>query len=502
MRIFPEKYRILVCIGALLLAGFLATGTAAYRVSRDAVQRGITEQALPLASDSLYAEIRAELLRPTVIAAMMANDSFVRDWLLGGEVDSDAMTRYLAEIRQKHDAVAAFLISDRTRKYYQAEGILKSVQESDAQDSWFFRLKENAAPVVSEVDIDRANRHAMTVFVHRRLLDREGAFLGVAGVSMRTDRLAGLISDYEKQAGRRIYVIDAQRKLVLAGTAATPLEATIDTLPGLRDHARELLHGGVRPVLLQYRQDTSSVFVSSRYIPEPGWHLLVVQNAESGVQPFQNAFMLVLAIGAGVTLLVLVLALRTVNRYESRLERMAGTDMLTGLLNRQAFEIVFRQAMLDGDRSGRPMAGILFDVDFFKQVNDAHGHLAGDEVLRRIARIAKGLLRESDIITRWGGEEFVVLLKECPLEQAVGVAEKLRYEIDHHDFSTLVLDRHVTISLGVAQHEMGETATVFFDRVDEALFKAKANGRNRLHVARAGGLGGNTETAASQASSA
>jgi diguanylate cyclase (GGDEF)-like protein len=497
MRIFPEKYRILAWISALLLAGFLTTSIAAYLVSRNAVQRAITEQALPLASDSLHAEIRAELLHPTVIASMMANDSFVRDWLRGGETDSDAMPRYLDEIRKKHGAVTAFLISDRTRRYYYAEGILKTVQENDAQDGWFFRLKENTAPFVSKVDIDRANRNAMTVLINHRMLDRDGTFLGVTGVGLRMDRLTGLIDSYEQQAGRRVYVIDSQRKLVLAGASMKQMPAAIDSLPGLREIARELLHGGAKPVLLQYRHDNASVFVMSRYIPELGWHLLVEQNTADEVRPVRNAFMLILAIGAGVTLLALMLTLFMVKRYQSRLELMAGTDTLTGLLNRQAFEIVFRQAMLEADRSGRPLSGILFDVDFFKTVNDMHGHLVGDEVLRTISRISKGMLRESDIITRWGGEEFVVLLKECPVEQAVGVAEKLRYEIDHHDFSAVVPDRQITISLGVAQHEIGETATIFFDRIDEALYKAKANGRNRLHVARSGGLGGNTATVVS-----
>ena len=145
---------------------------------------------------------------------------------------------------------------------------------------------------------------------------------------------------------------------------------------------------------------------------------------------------------------------------------------------------MFRQSALEADRSGRPLSGILFDIDFFKQVNDSHGHLAGDNVLRTIAQLARETVRESDIVTRWGGEEFVILLKECALEQAVAVAEKLRHAIDHHDFSAIAPERHITISLGVAQYGTQESPAGFFARVDEALYKAKANGRNRLQVER------------------
>ena len=495
MQQFPKKYRVLAWIALLLTAGFLATAISAYLVARDAVQRGIVEQALPLASDALNTEIRSHVTRPALIASTMAGDSFVRDWLAAGEGDADTVVRYLAGIRQEYGAVAAFLVSDRTRNLYAAQGVTKTVQENDAGDSWYFRARDMTPAFRAEVDIDRANGNAMTAFIHHRMTDANGNFLGVAGIGLRMDGLAARIDSHEKHTGRRIYLVDGQRKVVLAGSSASHVNRSIDQLPGIGAIAGRLLHGADKPALLDYEHDGARRFVSSRAIPEIGWHLLVEQDAASALRPVRNAFLLALLIGAGVSMLVLALTLRTVNGYNKRLERMAGTDALTGLLNRQAFEIVFRQAMLEGDRSERPLSCILFDVDFFKQVNDRYGHLAGDDVLRTVARISRAMLRESDVITRWGGEEFIVLLKDCTLEQAVAVAEKLRHEIDQYDFSTFVADGHVTISLGVAQHDVGETAALFLRRAEEALHKAKSNGRNRLHVARSGGVEGRSAEA-------
>jgi diguanylate cyclase (GGDEF)-like protein len=128
------------------------------------------------------------------------------------------------------------------------------------------------------------------------------------------------------------------------------------------------------------------------------------------------------------------------------------------------------------------LSGVLFDIDFFKQVNDLHGHLSGDTVLQSVAHVAKSLLRDNDTVARWGGEEFIVLLKDCSLEQAAGVAEKLRFAIARHDFPA-VPDRQITISLGVAEYALGESCGDFFIRADQALYKAKGNGRNRLQVA-------------------
>lgn len=481
MRLFPEKYRVVVWISLPLFAGFLAAGIGAYQLSRNAVQQTITTQVLPLASETAYAEIQAELARPALIAATMSTDSMVRDWLLDGEADSAPVIRYLAEVRQKHGALSAFLGSERTRKHYSAEGLRNPLQENEARDSWFFGARDAKTPLILDAGFDSADRNAMTIFVAQRILDKDGSFLGAIAIGFKSDRLARMIDSYPQRFNSRIHFIDAQRKMVPIGAAA--VRDTIDALPGLRDIAREVLHKGSTPVQLQYRREGVTTHVSSRFIPELGWHLLVEQDDQAGTAAAEQLLVLNLVIGAGATALLVVLLLLTVNRYHERLERMAGSDPLTGLLNRQAFDIVFRQAMLEADRTGRPLSGILFNVDFIKQVNAMHGNAVGDEVLRTIARIARGMLRESDVVTRWNGEEFFVLLKECRLEHAVVVAERLRQEVDQHDFSSIIPDGHVTISLGVAQHEVGETASALFAHADEALYKAKVNGRNRLQVA-------------------
>ncbi|MDO9194337.1 MAG: GGDEF domain-containing protein, partial [Undibacterium sp.] len=126
-------------------------------------------------------------------------------------------------------------------------------------------------------------------------------------------------------------------------------------------------------------------------------------------------------------------------------------------------------------------------IDFFKKVNDKHGHLVGDHVLKEIAMIAKRSLRESDVICRWGGEEFLFLLKNCTLEKATSIAENLRSTIASNDFSrTTDLARNrlsITVSMGVAQCKDKETEDSVFERADVALYQAKENGRNSVYFA-------------------
>ncbi|WP_292936813.1 diguanylate cyclase [Noviherbaspirillum sp.] len=481
MQSFLQPYRAIVWIAILLLGAVFGTTAAGYFAARTALQHDLADRQLPLIGDHVASVLQAELRRPAAIASMMANDSFVRDWLLNGESDPDSIVRYLADVRQQQGAVTAFLVSERSRKYYYADGTLKGIQENDPQDSWFFRARDAHTPSI--VDVDSENINAVTVFVHHRMLDHDGAFLGVTGVGLKAETLGELIEDTQRRFGSRAYFVDAQGTVVLAGSTMRQLHGSLHKAPGISDIAHQLLHKDSKPAWFEYRRDGRRILVSSRFLPALGWHLLVEQDAGAVAAPVRRAFLLNLAIGIGITALTLSLVLLTLRRHRRQLDRMAGSDALTGLLNRQAFDLVFHHARLDAERSGRPLSGILFDIDFLKQINEAHGYQAGDEVLRKVAQLARSTVRESDVLARWGGEEFIVLLKDCALEQAASVAEKLREAIDLHDFSSIVPDRHITISLGVAQHEAQQTGWAFFSRLDEALSKAKGNGRNRLQVA-------------------
>lgn len=482
MRLFIKKYKLLLWLACLLVCGFLATSVVSYLTSRDAIRHGISDQALPLTGDNIYSEIQKDLLRPIFISSLMANDTFVRDWVLGGERDTDQIVRYLKAIKDKYGMITSFLVSDQTLRYYYAGGMLKDVRENEPRDTWFFRVRGMKAPYEINVDPDMANRDAMTVFVNYRLQDEHGKFIGATGVGLTLDTIGGLIESYQTRFQRRIFFVDRTGAIVLAGKSMQHQLGSIHKQAGRASIAGQILNNRTEPTQLEYRRDASNVLVNSRFIPELNWYLVVEQDESSEVAQIQKVFFVNLAISAVITLLVLGIALFAVNRYQRRLERMAATDSLTGLLNRQAFEFVNQQSMLTAERSGRPLSAILFDLDHFKQINDGHGHLAGDAVLQALALIMRRTVRESDVLCRWGGEEFLVLLPDCPLAQAIGVAEKLREAIAEHDFPIPDGAYRITASLGVAQCLPQESSESFFARADQALYRAKDAGRNRVEV--------------------
>jgi diguanylate cyclase (GGDEF)-like protein len=159
-------------------------------------------------------------------------------------------------------------------------------------------------------------------------------------------------------------------------------------------------------------------------------------------------------------------------------EKQLVVDPLTGITNRRGAENALRIEDVRRKRTGLPLGVVLFDVDFFKRVNDEHGHAAGDAVLCRVARTLAKSARLTDVIARWGGEEFIAVVS-CDEQGAATFAERARKSIEALDSSP-----RVTISAGVAQIGDDETPESAIARADERLYAAKRAGRNRVVAAR------------------
>lgn len=145
----------------------------------------------------------------------------------------------------------------------------------------------------------------------------------------------------------------------------------------------------------------------------------------------------------------------------------AVRDPLTGLINRRMWESLVGQEISRAERSGQPFSMLVLDLDGFKAVNDRHGHLRGDQLLREIAAALRGFLRETDVACRWGGDEFAVLLTDCDAGKLPEIAERLRHE----------LDDTLEVSIGMAAWHPGASISDLFQQADESLYAAKAKRR-------------------------
>jgi diguanylate cyclase (GGDEF)-like protein len=166
-----------------------------------------------------------------------------------------------------------------------------------------------------------------------------------------------------------------------------------------------------------------------------------------------------------------------------RIRELAIRDELTGLFNRRHILELLHTERSRADRTSQPWCLCMIDVDHFKAINDCHGHGVGDEVLRSLALIIRDGLRDCDHVARWGGEEFLVLLPNTGLDEAVLVVERIRQALLRTGVSRTVDDLRVTLSAGVSQVLAEESLPQSIDRADQALYQAKSAGRNRTQAA-------------------
>jgi diguanylate cyclase (GGDEF)-like protein len=322
-----------------------------------------------------------------------------------------------------------------------------------------------------------------------------GAIVGVAVLKKSLNTFEADLAQFD----RPYFLIDPDGIVVLTNHPRM-LFRTLWPLPAEKHRALVQQFGKLigRPMLAQPIVDATWIkvdgerdYVRRRYANHSQWSLVILKPTH---EIFASR-----VLGIIVTLLVALMtliylfgrerALHDNVQMEKRLKLQelardlrfqATTDSLTGLSNRLKFNQALATEMSRSMRYGTPLSLVLYDVDNFKSVNDSHGHQSGDKVLIQLSRFVAALLRDTDLLARWGGEEFVILAPGSDGEMAYQAAEKLRKAVEQIRFDEIGA---VTCSFGVAQYVYGDTAETLTSRADDALYRAKLSGRNRVELA-------------------
>jgi diguanylate cyclase (GGDEF)-like protein len=168
--------------------------------------------------------------------------------------------------------------------------------------------------------------------------------------------------------------------------------------------------------------------------------------------------------------------------YQRRLVELAIKDGLTAAFNRRFFDIRLIEEIERARRYSHELSLILLDIDLFKALNDRFGHQFGDEALKSLVSVCQGAVRTTDIVSRYGGEEFCVILPETGIAEAAASAERLRQAVETRIVSALGKEAKMTISLGVSAIRPNDDSAALLERADAGLYAAKAAGRNRVEV--------------------
>lgn len=466
-------------LSAIVLIGLVTTSLIGYFFAKDSLTERLQQEMLPLTSDNIYSEIQRDLLQPLLISSLMANDVFVFDWVNDGEKDASKMTSYLAQIQKKYNTITAFFVSEGSGHYYHPNGVLKRISQTNPDDQWYFQARNATTPYVINIDHDTADKKRLSIFVNYRIEDKSGKFIGVIGVGLSLRTVVELIENYQKRYGREIYFVNRQGEMMLhsshyrselhapAAASSTEKKAFIKVLTSPSASFSVKTANG------------NTLYLNSRLVPEFDWYLIVEQVNDPSAGKIETAFLINLAVALVISMIVLLLAHVALRGYHDKLETMATQDKLTGVTSRQVFEYHFKQAVTRNKRRNEtPLSLVLLDLDLFKRINDTYGHQAGDHVLQRVAHLIKSHVHEEDVVCRWGGEEFLLLLSGCAMWRAQEITEQIRIAVASLQFHFGNAPEHITISAGVAEMQADESLGQVVERADHHLYAAKRAGRN------------------------
>jgi len=477
--LLKSKYKVVFLITVLLIILSISISVVNYVVSLENAQSQLKEQALPLSLDNIYSDIQKSIIQPYLVSSLMANDTFVQDWLKNEEANSGKIIKYLDAIKNKYNMFNAFLVSNKTKKYYTQDGFIEVVNKNNKDNQWYFKFKN--IPKKHEINLD-FNGHLsnnMIMFINYKIFDHDFHFLGATGVALKISYIDELLESFRLKHKFIVTFFNKEGRVVLSERGINKRKS-LDEYDHLIKYKDQIL--SKKSNVIEYEKNGNKYILNTKYIPELDLYLTVNASLNDFTKDVQKVFYLNIIVSFLITFIITFLIYFIIKNYSKKLEHLSSYDTLTNLPNRRTFEEKFNSYLLIQKRKELNLAVIFFDVDDFKTINDTLGHHKGDLVLKRISAILEENLRKTDLMARWGGEEFILSLFDSSLDDSKIICEKLRVSIQNDLQLKNICSFDVTASFGLTMVKKEDDVKKVLQRVDEAMYKAKIDGKNRIEI--------------------
>jgi len=473
------KVIVVSVITFLLISLSIGTSILNYNKSLNETEKQLKNSSLPLSIDNIYTEIQKNVIEPNLISSMMSSNTFLKDWLINEENNIPKIKKYLSTIKDKYRMFNTFLVSHESKNYYSSKGFLEKVDVSNPENAWYYNFKEH--PNKSEINLDY-NKYmdsSMIMFINYKIFDDNSKYLGATGIAIKTSYVNDMLKSFREKYKFNVYFINKLGRVVLSESGVNTLK-NINDIEQLKQFKKDIFDTKTKTI--EYIKEGESYLLNSKYIEELDLYLLVEAHIGDFTKEVKKTFYINLFISLMVTLIVILIILYMIKIYNRKLEYLVLHDPLTKLPNRRSFNNSFQNALLLFNRNKNSKALLFFDVDDFKKINDEFGHLLGDKVLIQIAFILQNEVRKSDYISRWGGEEFSILLNDVSFEDAKAFALNLKDKFEENKVLNQLIKRNLTASFGLTMFKEHDNMDAHVNRVDQALYDAKNSGKNKVCV--------------------
>ena len=470
-----NRNKLIILLVTLIFIGFLALTVLGYKDYSDVIKEDM-ENITKLVSTNIYSEIQIELIKPIFVSLTMANDSFVKEWVTKeSEQNLDSIIQYLKGIKDKYSYDSTFFVSNITKNYYHYDGLLKTLSAEDSHDVWFYDFLEKGIEYELDVDTDQASGDVLTLFVNCSVKNGNDV-LGVTGIGVKMSKIQDIIKQYQDEFEVEIFLMNPDGTIQIhADENVIEKNNAFDdsTLYGLKD---EILTSESALKVFDPQKSGDSHYIVSYYIEELDWYLIVHKDAVILDELLFTQRVKSTIIFSIAFLFVALLTIYIATYYHNKNLKFIKTDYLTDINNRSAFDDALKSFISRAKNFGIPITLAVIDIDDFKIINDMHGHVEGDKILKGVAEYLKSFIRADDIIARWGGDEFAVIFS-CDIESAKRVLDRL---VLRGEKNNIIMHYGITFSIGISQYTDGDNPKSLLDRADKALYTAKARGKNQV----------------------
>ncbi|MDJ0750605.1 MAG: sensor domain-containing diguanylate cyclase [Woeseiaceae bacterium] len=460
----------------LVIVLMLSLGGAFFYATYNAIDNIVAEQSRVQQEtvSPVYELVRDELLRPLYIAETFASSVDFTTTMDSTDLDEEALLRQLQDM-ELDLGLKFFVASERTRKQYFSDGSTLNLIEGEV--AWYFEAMANEKDILA--DLGQVGDVHLYFDVKVYSSDRE--FLGYVGVGKPIRQFVETFDRYKARYGYDFLFVNDRNEIILTSLPEFVVtDAYIPTLESLEwfDHGDSSASSHDSEVI---EVDKEDFLISEFGIEQLGWRLLLLTPLDARQAQTMRAFM-ISAVTSMVSVSLLAMAVfGLMLLYKQNLEKKTEVDLLTGLPNRNFIERRYAQLQ----REGGTICAIIVDLDHFKTINDTYGHDAGDRVLKAAATVFGDVLRDKDIVGRWGGEEFVMLLPARSVATGKSIAERARRRLEGLTIELRETSVSITASFGVAFGPgRDESLADLLARADKVLYEAKETGRNQVKLCR------------------
>lgn len=430
----------------------------------------------------IFGLIESELVEPLHIATTLDKIGVYSEYFTQQNPNEAVLVKQLKDYSERFD-LEFYVAHEKSRKQFNSDGRVFDLIEGKVV--WYFALKEvNDFPVQAVL----GKREDVHLYIDVRQYDEQGEFIGFVGIGKSLNDFIASFDQFKSEYGHEFVFVNRNDEIVLSsdsdllpsspeGSSDLIGVKTISDLAWHKDFA-EATKDQVEPSAV-VQSANGDLLISQLRIESLNWSIYLITPLSERQQEVSKSFALYIGLGILFLFVLYKLMHRAIDFYADKLSRKFNYDSLTNLANRRYADLFFTRHR----KHHRATSVIMIDLDHFKQVNDNYGHNTGDIVLQSIASVLVQTVRPEDLVVRWGGEEFVIILPNIELEEAQKIGEDCRRYIEENKVNVASSFINTTASIGISySRDLADGLTLMVEWADRAMYQAKQEGKNKVNV--------------------